>query len=911
MTLPGSLALLAPEALFGLLALPLLWVLLRLMPPPPKTVTFPPLRLLAGLTAPRPVAERTPLWILLLRTLIVVCGLLGLSHPVLTDRSPGQGTDSPLLLIVDSGWSAAPGWEDQRQAAGRALEQAARLNRTVLVAATAAGSPVPVPAPVPESAAQALSRVQGLSPRPWPADLRPLLAAVTSGTAPLPERLETLWISDGLRHPDQQALLEALQRKGPVRLLLPDTGPQTLLLTDLTRTADGLTAIVHRPRGTIPPAARTVILRAEDARGQTLAALPVSLEATPEQTVTLPVPPDAVSSLRSLRLTGAGGEPLGAGALLLTDDRWQRRPVGIIETTGTASDLPLLAAPYYLLRALGDGADVRTGPVQTLLDQRRSVLILPGGLPPAGQAAALTRWVEDGGVLIRFADADLAEKTGVRSDDPLLPVPLRSGGRSMGGQLSWEAPLTLAPFPATGPFAGLIPAEVTITTQVLAEPLADLASRTWARLSDGTPLVTGLRRGQGWVVLFHTTANTDWGTLPLSGTFPQMLSRLLALSSGQFLPERTSATGPVLLPPQQVVDGTGHWQAPGPDLRSIPAADDPTQPPLALKADTPPGLYGRDGLLRALSVGGQVSPVLDRLEDVPAGVALTPAAALSADRDLRGLLYTAALLLLLADGLCTLLLRGGRVRVAAAAILLLAVSTALPPLAQAADPDLEAALETRLGWISSGNGETDAVVRSGLSALTKVLSQRTAAELGEPAQVQPDSASLSLYPMLYWAVTDATPTPDTAIRQAISRYLDHGGLIVFDARDTAQVPALHRVVQALDLPPVARLPADHVLTRSFYLLHGLPGRVEDSAPWIGQAAARGQGISPVVIGAADWAGAWARDGRGRPLLPAIPGGERQRELAFRAGVNLVMYALTGDYKADQVHLPAIMERLTQ
>lgn len=905
--LPGSLALLTPEALFGLLALPLLWVLLRLTPPPPKTVTFPPLRLLAGLTAPRPVTERTPLWILLLRTLIVSLALLGLAHPVLTERSPGQWTDTPLLLVLDSGWTAAPGWEDQRQAAGRALEQAAHLNRTVLVTGTAAGTPLPGP----ESAAQALSRMQGLLPRPWPADLKPLLRAATSSPDTLPDRLETLWISDGLSHPDQASLLEALQRRGPVRLLLPDSGPQTLLLTGLTRTADGLTVTVRQPAGSSAPVARTVILRAEDARGQTLAAAPVSLASLPQQTVTLTVPADAVSGLRRLRLTGAGGEPLGAGALILTDDRWQRRPVGIIETAGTAADLPLLAAPYYLTRALGDGTDVRSGPLQTLLDQRRSVLILPGGHPPAGQAAALTRWVEDGGILIRFADSDLADRTGTPADDPLLPVPLRSGGRSLGGKLSWEAPLTLAPFPATGPFAGLSPAEVTVTAQVLAEPLADLAARTWARLSDGTPLVTGMRRGQGWVVLFHTTANTDWSTLPLSGTFPQMLHRLLALSSGQAaLPGRPDTTGPLLLPPQQVLDGAGRWQAPGPEVRPVPATDDPSQPPLTLKPETPPGLYGRDGLLRALSIGGQVPPDLARLDQAPTGVMLTPAAALSADRDLRGPLFTVAILLLLADGLFTLLLRGGRIRIAAAAVLL-ALLPALPLPAEAGDADLEAALETRLGWISSGSGDTDTLVRSGLTALTKVLAQRTAAELGEPAQVQPDSPSLSLYPMLYWAITDATPTPDATVRQAISRYLDHGGLIVFDARDSGQIPALQRVVQALDLPAVARLPADHVLTRSFYLLHGLPGRVEDTAPWIGQASARGQGVSPVVIGAADWAGAWARDGRGRPLLPALPGGERQREMAFRAGINLVMYALTGDYKADQVHLPAIMERLTQ
>ena len=69
------------------------------------------------------------------------------------------------------------------------------------------------------------------------------------------------------------------------------------------------------------------------------------------------------------------------------------------------------------------------------------------------------------------------------------------------------------------------------------------------------------------------------------------------------------------------------------------------------------------------------------------------------------------------------------------------------------------------------------------------------------------------------------------------------------------------------------------------------------------------GVSPVVIGSHDWAAAWAVDDRGRPLFATVPGGEEQREHAYRFGVNLVMYALAGNYKADQVHVPLIMRRL--
>jgi hypothetical protein len=82
--------------------------------------------------------------------------------------------------------------------------------------------------------------------------------------------------------------------------------------------------------------------------------------------------------------------------------------------------------------------------------------------------------------------------------------------------------------------------------------------------------------------------------------------------------------------------------------------------------------------------------------------------------------------------------------------------------------------------------------------------------------------------------------------------------------------------------------------------------------WVeGHAGGTNDGVSSIIIGANDWASAWAVDDNGRPISAVVPGGARQREMAYRFGVNLVMYAFTGNYKADQVHVPAILERLGQ
>lgn len=78
-----------------------------------------------------------------------------------------------------------------------------------------------------------------------------------------------------------------------------------------------------------------------------------------------------------------------------------------------------------------------------------------------------------------------------------------------------------------------IPGDVRIKQQVLARPGPELASKTWARLADGSPLVTADMRGDGTLILFHTTAGPDWADLAYSGTFSQMLRRSIAAGRGE------------------------------------------------------------------------------------------------------------------------------------------------------------------------------------------------------------------------------------------------------------------------------------------------------------------------------------------------------------------------------------------
>ena len=189
-------------------------------------------------------------------------------------------------------------------------------------------------------------------------------------------------------------------------------------------------------------------------------------------------------------------------------------------------------------------------------------------------------------MLVRFAGPRLAQ-----ADDDLVPVKLRRGGRSLGGSLTWEKPQHLASFAADGPFAGLaVPKDITVNRQVLAEPDAVLATKSWASLEDGTPLVTGEHRGKGFVSLFHVSADMRWSDLPMSGTFVEMLRRLVDMSGYTSKPGAgvaSEATNVETVAPLRTLDGFGAFGPPPSTAKPMPAdyRDRAT-------ADHPPGFYG-------------------------------------------------------------------------------------------------------------------------------------------------------------------------------------------------------------------------------------------------------------------------------------------------------------------------------
>lgn len=914
----GALSFTSPLMLAALGALPVIWLLLRATPPAPKRQRFPAFIILRQLTTAEETPDRTPWWLLLLRLLLAALVIVALAGPILNAPTPTQQT-GPMVLVVDDSWAAAQNWRARRASLREAAAEAAQNDRQVFLLTTA---PRTVPAPVEPITGEALdTAAQALAPSPFASDRASATARLEALDPYLTNQLaEIRWYTDGVASEADADFAAALSQRGTLSAFVDRTAPKIILRRpDITQSQQqsNTNDIAFRidQLSTGAPYNGALIATARD--GRELARTDFSMaqgERSAEAAINLPLA--LANELSTLRVANVPS----AGAVYLADARDRQALIGLV-ADATRGRSNLLSGGHYVKQALGPLASFVEDNLTAIIASDASVIILNDvGRLRAREVESLSAWVERGGVLVRFAGPVLAEAAQSATPD-LSPVELRGGGRAFGGALTWDTPQRLDVFAEDSPFAGLdAPPDVLIRRQVLAQPGGDTTEKTWARLEDGTPLVTGARKGDGAIALFHVTATPDWSDLPISGLFVDMLRRLTFLSA--LGPDNVEDGADKRYAPLRLLNGEGRLVRPGDKTPALTAAD------LAAAAapTRAPGFYGapeaplamnavtKDTIFEPLSINGVTTLPYEA----------TP------PRPLSPPLIIAALVLLLIDGLLALKMSGRLSLRSVTAALAVAIATpaimASPADAQPLDPPIgatatDAALATRLAYVETGEPAIDALSDQGLTALSRELNRRTAIEPAPPTAINLDTDDLSVYSFLYWPMAPGAEQPSDDALANIENFMRFGGLLVLDTRDderaitagsTPESASLQRILSQMDVPPLTPVDNTHVLTRSFYLLEGLTGRMNNNPVWVeADSSGSNDGVTSLIIGGRDWAGAWAADRFGRPVRPIGPGGPRIRELSYRAGVNMVMVAFTGNYKSDQVHTPILLERLGQ
>ena len=905
----SSLSLMFPSALWALITIPVLWFVLKMYPPSPKNIFFPPIQFLNNLGKKEETSSSTPIWLLIYRILIILIIIFAFANPV---YNPAQffSKNGPFIILVDNGWPTSVNWEKRKDKIFEFIDIADQKNLPVILVPTTkkdiSSDKIELMSPV-----DARSKLETLSPNPWPSELDYVNKILSR--LPLDQNYNLVWLWDGINHDTQekyQRLVYRLNDLGTLKIINYLNDLSTKVISNVKRTRDDILNVeIIRSLGTIE---ENIYIRALGANGEILVRKKTLFNLGNRKTkIDIQLPSKIMNELSYLKIENVNS----AGSIYLLDEKWKKRNVGIFGDKSLFRTQPLLSPIYYLDRALKPFSEIKLGELKNLINKNISVIFLPGiGKIDNENTNNLKKWISKGGILVRFAGPNL-----MASNNDLLPVTLRtSNSRSLGGALSWEKLAQIKSFNKESPFYGIkIQNDIFIRNQVIAEPSPALASRTWASLEDGTPLVTALKIEKGWNILFHVTANADWSNLPLSGTFVEILEKIISLSFSS-----NRSLNSEILPPYRLLDGFGRLTDPYPYSAPINLDEEK----ISITYSNSPGFYGNDLYRRAINLGKYIKNLEPLVVTFPEKVSYENTIP---DKSLylKSWLMIISLILIFLDYFLSLLIRG-RLKINKIpfskilkinTILLLIFTTCLSNNDIYADDKLSS-LQPQLGYIETNNIEIDRISQEGLRTLGKVLETRTSILLGPPKKINITKDSISFLPLIYWPISSDSKTISEQSLLKIKNYIENGGLLVFDTRDanpssivknevTDEQKVLKEILRPFDLPALIPIPGDHVLRRSFYLLNEFPGRWTGEKLWVEATAENSRdGVSSIIIGRHDWAAAWAKINN-KPIFVVVPGGEKQREYSYRFGINLVMYAMTGNYKADQVHIKSILRRL--
>lgn len=914
----------SPWLLLALLALPILWWLLKLIPPRPQKTEFGGLYFVKKIQNDKKTSQDIPWWLLLLRVCIAGLLIFAFAAPYQQQSRYLQDLSSPFILIIDNGWAAAPAWEAiDNQASLLLNEKTAREINVVLLPSIQTG--IGQERLTIRDRQKALREFKTLGAYPWRADYTKLterILAFFDGQG-FKQRPALFYLNDGLLSPEEKEMLDVL--KGKTARLFFFENPQEKPLLSLHRSPNMMLENALITKQSNFKGKRFKIL-AYDSNNRLLDTQHVDNNPDQErQKVTLNMPLNVMRHMQRLSLA----DQPHAGATIWSVHNRTIKDIGII-ADDSASDTSGQAADYfdpifYLNKALSPFHDIRTGPAENLIDSNIDILIMTNSTSlNKAILPNLKTWISEGGVLIRFADQALADGR----YKELSPVELRQSGRNFGSAFSWQTPQKLASFPANSPFTTLdVPDDVTVSKQVLAVPSLEVEQYTVASLEDGTPLVTLRSEGLGWLALFHTGATPEWSNLVLSSLFIKQLNELIELH------QKTRADNNQDLDAQlytisQRMNASGQLIPPK-------GYEKPLKRPLDNRFSPddliPPGLYQNGDVLYNLNWGPHAAQDLTRSDAQPnIGIPMD----YSRDNifDFKPLLLLIALILFVADALWFLFSnyqwRGKKTLSQFAIITFLAGFLIMNPSASHAQNNEASLKETTqavyLAYVKTGNTALDRLSEQALTSLMKETLARTSADLGGVVGINILHDPLYPYPLIYWPLSDSMPLYPAILPSKttakIKSYFNRGGTLLIDTRDqylqaeNAAYSGSHAILQRLfsnlEIPPLQRLPQDHVLARTFYLLKDFPGLYEKGSLWValGEDTVN-DGVSPLLIGSNDWISAWALDKNGVPVVPLGEQSEMQREMSFRFGINLILYALTGNYKDDQMHVPFILERL--
>ncbi|MED5423642.1 MAG: DUF4159 domain-containing protein [Pseudomonadota bacterium] len=926
MNMFSALQFITPMALWAALALPILWFVFKTIPPHPRLIKLPTARFLKDIETEDSQKDDIPWWLKLLRIILMACVILAAAGPYLAPKQPVKIDGDAIAIIMDNSWAAAPQVEKQRTKAASLINLAEQKGKKIVLIETIPEhkniSPIKLLIP-----AEARNRVKHIQIYPWEADHAALLNNFKEQESILSKAKTFYWLGHGYNDGDINALSKYLRNFGKVIYFDPDSKTRARVIKGALNKDGKDTYKYAQFDGFYYNDQRDYKLFLKDSFSNVLGFMNFD-EIRNNTNEDLAPLWDALSNNDDTAPSYIQIGPYKhAASTYFLPAEILKQKVGIVSGQDTVDReiSPLIQAIYYISKAVEGKAPYSIDPVDKLLDWGAKLIIVPENyVLNQSDMDKLSKWVKQGGTLLRFPPN---QQDGLNAEDILLPVELLKEERSIAGRIDWQEPLSLAKIPEDSPLAGIpFDKQLEIKRQVLAVPSARDNASIWAVASDGTPIISARDEGQGRIILIHTQAKPGWSNMPLTGFFVNVLHRIIDISSGARMQTSKSSDTESMtqmgFTPYKKISAQGEL-IPADHTQIELSIQDLRNKPLSY--DYWPGIYHSNNAEYIVNLGDKLGP-LNLINARQLNADIQP---YSYDRNINLRIYfiIAALVLFFIEWIVVALLSGAGQRINIIQIvrkanlfipLFMAVSILSLPAA-AADDDASRANSLNLAYVETSNPIVNAMAQKGLQYVANALTQRTALLNVRVVGVNIAKDDLAFYPLLYWPIENQTLDDESYARS--NDYINTGGMLFIDIRNGRKLAQsfysrnqpLHTLGEKLFIPLLSPLPQNHVLRKSYYLVSrdNIGGRHASGDIWLDlggntpktdeSTEETSQHVASLIIGSNDWIGIWSDENADI----------YKRENALRFAINLVMYALTGTYKQDQVHTKAILERLNQ
>lgn len=614
-------------------ALLIAFLLMRSIERRAKEVDFPAIFILDMLDNTERDTDRMPIWQQMINYAAISAAVIGAADPSWNPQE-SFGQDGPVIVAMDNGWDSAGNWDAVLERAQDIFRQAHNDDRQVIIVQMASHEGDGFKVMPPMDAAAASQALTQINPMPWPVDYK----AVQTGLDIHNEGTygASYWLGSGLAGNGAQDFAKALNTIAPLRYIENEYSSLPMVLGP-AQYENGDYRLTVRRAVAEEQADFGISAYAQD--NTLLASYTYSFGEGQKEVDVLFDVPDIVSAdkLSSEVFRFSINAQQNAAAQVIVDDQWKSRSVGLVVERLSDTD-SLLSEARFIQTALDPHSELFLGRIEELIDSGDiSILAVPDAVTISAVASEkIQEWVESGGTLIRFAGPNMARTA--HKNDPLLPLDLRKGVHSF--SLDEDKHARIDQFDPSSPLRGIqMDSSAEIHKQIMVEPGPDVSKKIWASLDDGSPLVSADQRGEGRVVLFHSSANTAWGEFSLSDNFVDIL--LEVVSSAKSI-EESEALDLKALPPFLTMNGYGAIENPPPYVADLQSKN------CRISALNPPGLYGSSLSAVACNLSASIEDI-SPLRDVDSAIEREFYEVANNGYDLKGAAWSLFLTLMLAS----------------------------------------------------------------------------------------------------------------------------------------------------------------------------------------------------------------------------------------------------------------------